>query len=102
MLLQVFEFLVPLALLVLVVAAAVLWRRTRRASVLLQLVWLSLAFFLQLVQFLGNQLMKFGKSALYDITITESWRAVSQIGFLIILLAFPAGYLWYALRRERI
>jgi hypothetical protein len=102
MLLQAFEFLVPLVLLVLVVAAAVFWGRTRRAPVLLQLMALSLAFFLQLVEFLASQLMKFGKSALYDITITESWRAVSQIGFFMILLTFPAGYLWYALTRERI
>jgi hypothetical protein len=102
MLLQLFEVLLPVVFLILVVGAAILWAKTRRAAVLLQLIGFSLAFLLQLVQSLANCLMKFGESALYDATNTESWRGVSQIGFLVIVIAFPAGYLWYALSHKRI
>jgi hypothetical protein len=102
MLLQLFEILLPVVLLILVVGAAILWTKTRGMAVLLQLIAFSLAFLLQLVQSLAHYLMKFGKSALFDVTNTESWRGVAQIGFLIILITLPVGYLWYALSHKRI
>ena len=101
MLIPIFEFLIPLVLLILVIAAAVLWRRTRQAAVLLQLIALSVTFLIELIQFIADQLMKFGKAALFDIIITDWRRAVAHIGFLFVLFMFPAGYLWYALSRKR-
>lgn len=87
----------PLAIpLCIVVAAAVLWRRTRRASALMQLVASLLIFY-------GIIVDRFGwRSTGLD----RYWSAPMQISMDIALflgfVLFPVSYLLYALRQTRI
>jgi hypothetical protein len=89
--------LLPFIFLCLVVGAAVLWKKTKRAAVLLQLIASSLIFVLLAVESLAHYLVSIGKSQLLDVIYGPHVQPVGQIAFLVAFVVFTVGYLWYAL-----
>ena len=85
----------PIAIpLCIVVAAAVLWRRTRRASALMQLVASLLILYGMSVNQFG------GRSTGLDRYWSEPMRISMNIALFLGFVLFPVGYLLYAFRKR--
>ena len=87
--------------LALVIGAAELWTKTKRAAVLLQLIGCSLTFILLILERLANYLARFDKRALFN-AIHFDFRGFTTGLVFLALLAFTIGYLWYAFSEKRI
>jgi hypothetical protein len=87
----------------LLVGAAILWRRTKRASSLLQLIACSVFFVVigleQVAQFLA---IVCGRTEFLDALRTSSYASVQWVAFVISAVGFPIGYTWYAITHKRI
>ncbi len=87
----------PIAIpLCIVVAAAELWRRTRRASALLQLIGSLLLLY-------GMTVQQFGwHTNGLDAVWSEPMRISKDVAALLGGVLFPVSYLFYALHQKRI
>jgi hypothetical protein len=97
-----FNIVMPIIFGVLVVSAAVLWTKTKRASVLLQLIASSVILLMLFVEKLANHLMTTGRPQLFDFIRGSHVESAGQIVLIVSFVLFPAGYLWYALSQKRI
>jgi uncharacterized membrane protein len=102
MLSQILDILIPAILLALVVGSAILWRKTKRLSVLLQLIAFALSFGLVAVNSVAKCLSHVGRFGLVDAIHKPTAVSVTLFLFGISFAAFSAGYIWYAVTRERI
>ena len=95
--LQLTHDVLPIAVpLCIVAAAAVLWRRTRRVSVLVQLVAALLILY-------GISVDRFGRhSDGLHAVLSENMRISMDVALVFGFVLFPLSYLVYALRQTRI
>ena len=84
------------------VGAAVLWFKTRHPAVLVQLIASALVIVLRALEQLASYRIRSGRPQLYDAIHTENLLLVGQLAFMLCFLAFPVGYLWYAVGQKRI
>ena len=97
-----FEVLVPVAFLVLLAGTIVLWMRTKRGAVFVQLIASSLVCLFLGLETLARCLDGAGRSHLYDFIRRPEVQTIGQIALVIGFVAFPVGFLWYALTSKRI
>ncbi len=93
----------PLVTLLLVVGAVLLWRKTNRASALLQLIACSFLFAVMWLELLAQFLsIVAGRSELLDALRSSRAQSVQWIALLIGGFGFPIGYVWHAITCKRI
>jgi hypothetical protein len=97
-----FDIVLPTIFGVLVVSAAILWAKTKRASVLLQLIASSVIFVMLAIEQLASRLITAGKPQLFDFIRGSHVEPAGQFALIVGFVLFPVGYLWYALSQKRI
>jgi hypothetical protein len=97
------DLILPGMTLLLLIGAIILWRKTKRASALLQLFAASVLFlfiWLELIaQFLA---IVCHRTQLLDALRGSRVQTVGWIALLISGFAFLVGYIWYAVAHKRI
>jgi hypothetical protein len=97
------DLIPPAITLLLLVGAIILWRRTKRASALLQLFAASGLFLFMWLELIAQFLaIVCHRTQLLDALRGSHVQTAEWIVLLISGFAFPVGYLWYALTQERI
>lgn len=97
-----YEFVLPTIFVMLVVGSGVLWAKTRRAAVLLQLIASSLICLLFAAEQVARHLMRSEEPALWNAMHRSPIEPIGQAAFILSFVAFPVGYLCYALTKKRI
>lgn len=97
-----FDLPVPVACLILFIGSVVLWAKTKQAVVLVQLIACSFVLFTVALETLANYLIKAGNPALFEAMHRPHVQVGGQIAVVISFIAFPVGYLWYAITQKRI
>ena len=82
--------------------AAILWMRTKRFAVLLQLIACSVAFLLLSAEPAGQFLQRTGSEQLIFFIHRPDVVQVTVAVLVICMILFPVGYLWYALHKKSI
>ena len=89
--------------LLLLVGAAILWRRTNRISALFQLIACSVFFVAVWLEQLAQLLFIVGgHTQLLEVLRNSRVQIVQLIALLISGFVFPIGYIWYAITAKRI
>src|SRR5437660_625011 len=96
------DIVLPTIFGILVVSAAVLWAKTKRTSVLLQLIASFVILVMLAIEQLAKHLMTAGKPQLFDFIRGSHVESAGQIVLIVSFVLFPVGYLWYALSQKRI
>jgi hypothetical protein len=97
------EMIPLLVTLLLVIGATILWRRTGRASALVQLIAVSVLFLLACVDDLGRFLLiTGGHDALIEALHTRQAESFASLASYLSSLAFLIGYIWHAISCRRI
>jgi uncharacterized SAM-binding protein YcdF (DUF218 family) len=97
-----FDYVLPFVFLILVIGSGMLWAKTRRSAVLLQLIASSLICLLFAAERLAYHLMRWGKPALLDAIYSSPIYPIAQVLFILSYVVFSVGYLYYALAQKRI
>ena len=97
------DLVFPALALLLLIGVVILWRKTKRASVLLQLVAASILFVVIWLELLAQFLaIVCGRTEFLDALRTSTYMSVQWGAFVISGFGFPIGYLWYAISHKRI
>src|SRR4051794_6381174 len=88
----------PVALLI---GAGVIWLRTKRLPVLIQLISSGLLVAMISLEALARYMYDHEKTGPWQFLRWSSVELVEQIVVIIALVGFPAGYLWHAFTEKR-
>jgi hypothetical protein len=97
------DLVFPTLTLLLLIGAVILWRKTKRLSVLLQLFAASVLFVVIWLELLAQFLaIVCGRTEFLDALRTSTYMSVQWVAFVISGFAFPIGYICYAITHKRI
>ena len=103
---DVLPFVIDTLLLVVALGFAIgsrsLWTRTRHSAALFQFVISSVMLILALVDQVSKRLADAQMPQLFDFMSQPYTQFALQIVFVLCLILFPVGYIWYAYSRPRI